>query len=234
MRSWLQVLSTKENIVRSIRSIIVMVLLVVIAGSPVYAGKTSFGIKAGLNMSNASNIPEGWEDSIEWKTGFTGGIFVNHALSDNFSLQPELLYTQKGFGGSLVEDVVELELSLGYFELPILAKYAFSPGNKFRPVLFAGPSFAYCSSSTLTISTWILSADVDFSSLTHVTDFGVVLGGGFDYEAGTGTLLVDARLTWDFTKVILSGDFEINGETETIEADDFTNYGLSFTLGYAF
>ncbi len=219
---------------RSIRTLIVIITLIAIAGSSAYAGRTSFGIKAGLNMSNASNVPEDWDESIEWNSGFTGGVFVNHALSDNFSLQPELLFTQKGFGGSLVDDVVELVLSLDYFELPILAKYAFSAGKKFRPTLFAGPTFAYCSSSELTLSTWIFSADIDFSSLTHTTDFGIVLGGGFDYDTGGGTLIIDARLTWNFTKVILSGDFEINGETETIEADDFTNYGLSFTLGYAF
>jgi outer membrane immunogenic protein len=234
VRSRLQVLRKKENTLRSIRTLIVIVILVAIAGSTAYAGKTSFGIKAGLNMSNASDVPKSWEDSIEWETGFTGGVFVNHALSDNFSLQPELLYTQKGFGGSLIEDVAELTLSLGYFELPILAKYAFSAGKKFRPTLFAGPTFAYCSSSELTFSTWIFSADIDFSSLTHVTDFGVVLGGGFDYEAGAGTLIVDARFTYNFTKVIVSGDFEINGDTETIEADNFTNYGLSLTFGYAF
>lgn len=219
---------------RSMRTLLVLMLLAVISGSPAYAGKTSFGIKAGLNMSNAAGVPEGWNESIEWKTGFTGGAFVNHAMSDNFSLQPELLFTQKGFGGSLIDDVVELALSLNYFELPILAKYTFSSGKKFRPAIFAGPSFAYCSSSELAVSAWIFSADIDFSSLTHTTDFGIVLGGGFDYETGGGALIFDARFTYNFTKVILSGDFEINGETETIDEDDFTNYGLSFMLGYAF
>jgi len=220
--------------VRPIRTAIVIMLMAVIAGSPAYAGKASFGFRAGVNISNASNIPDYWEESIDSKTGITAGAFFNYALNENFSLQPELLYTQKGFGGSLVDDVVELAVSLDYFELPILAKYAFSAGKKFRPVLFAGPSFAYCSSSTLTISTWILSADIDFSSLTHTTDFGMVLGTGFDYETSGGTIIFDMRFTYNFTKVILSGDFEINGDTETIEEDDFTNYGLSITVGLGF
>lgn len=219
---------------RTIRTAIVFVILAVIAGSSANAADISFGFKAGVNISSAANTPDYWEESIDSKAGITAGAFLNFALSKNFSLQPELLYTQKGFGGTLVEDIVELELSLGYFELPLLAKYAFSAGKKFRPVLFAGPSFAYCSSSTLTVSTWIFSGDVDISSVTHTTDFGMVLGTGFDYETSGGTIIFDMRFTYDFTKVLVSGDFEINGETETIEEDDFTNYGISLMVGLAF
>ena len=207
-----------------------------IFAAPAAAAKTSFGIKAGINMSNAAGTPEGWDESLEWKTGITAGAFVNFAINKNFSLQPELLYTQKGFGSSLLDGIfdVDLKVSLDYFELPLLAKYAFSADKNFRPTLFAGPSFAYCSGSTLTVSSWIVSGDIDISSITHTTDFGMVLGGGFDYVMERGTLIIDARFTYGFTKVIVSGDFEINGETETINEDDFNNYGLSFTLGYAF
>ncbi len=219
---------------RLIRTLFVLILLVVISASSARAGKTTFGIKAGLNLSNAAEVPDYWEDSLEWKTGLTAGAFLNYALNDNFSLQPELLFTQKGFGGSLIDEVVELAVSLDYFELPILAKYTFSAGNTVRPALYAGPSFAYCSASELEITTWIFSTAVDFSSVTHTTDFGMVLGGGFDIGTSKGTVIIDARFTYNFTNVIVSGDFEINGETETIEEDDFKNYGLAFTFGYAF
>ena len=226
----------KEQALKHGQLIIVIILLTVVSVTPVYAGKTAFGIKAGINMSNAAGGPEEWDDSIEWKTGFTGGAFLNYALNDNFSLQPELLFTQKGFGSSLLEGIIDIDLavSLDYFELPILARYAFSADKKFRPTLFAGPSFAYCFGSTLAVSSWIFSGEIDFSSLTHTTDFGIVAGGGFDYVLSGGILVIDARFTYGFTNVILSGDFEINGETETIDEDDFKNYGLSFTLGYVF
>ncbi len=218
--------------------IIVIVLLAMIAGTPAYAGKTAFGVKAGLNVSDVSGTPEYWDEATEGKAGFTGGVFLNYALNDNFSLQPELLFTQKGFRSKLFDEIdlfeIDLTVSFNYFELPVLAKYAFSADKKFRPTLFAGPSFAYCSSSTLTFSSWILSGEIDFSSVTHTTDFGIVLGGGFDYVLERGTIVFDARFTYGFTNVIVSGDFEINGDTETINEDDFKNYGLSFMIGYAF
>jgi opacity protein-like surface antigen len=236
MRGGIQVLRKKENVLRITRTFIVIVLISIFAAMPALAAKTSFGIKLGIHTSNAAGVPEGWEDELEWKTGLTAGIFVDFAINKNFSLRPELLYTQKGFGASLLDEIIDLGLkvNLDYFELPLLARYAFSADKKFRPTLFAGPSFAYCSGSILSVSSWIFTGDIDISSITHTTDFGMVLGGGFDYVMDRGVLIVDARFTYGFTKVILSGDFEINGNVETIDEDDFNNYGLSFTLGYAF
>jgi hypothetical protein len=78
----------------------------------------------------------------------------------------------------------------------------------------------------------MLSAEIDFSDLTHVTDFGLVAGGGFDYALGKGVLVFDARFQIGFTNVILSGDFEIDGSTQTIDEDDFKNFGFAFMVGY--
>ena len=238
MRGRLQVLREKEQVLKYQHLIITIVLLTVVSTSPAYAGKTTIGVKAGFNVSNVYGAPEYWDEATEGKAGFTGGAFLNYAFNDNFSLQPELLFTQKGFGGTLFDDIeffeIDMQVSLDYFELPVLAKYAFSADKKFRPTLFAGPSFAYCFGSELAVSWWLFSGNVDFSSVTHVTDFGVVLGGGFDYVLSRGTVVFDGRFTYGFTNVIVSGDFEINGDTETIEEDDFKNYGLSFTLGYVF
>ena len=238
MRGRLQVLEAKECTLKLGRLIIAVIMLAAISGSPAFAGKTTFGVKAGLNVSNVYGTPEYWDEATKGKAGFTGGVFLNYALNDNFSLQPEILFTQKGFGSTLFDDIdlleIDMTVSLDYFELPVLAKYAFSADKKFRPTLFAGPSFAYCFGSEVAFSWWLFSGNADFSSVTHVTDFGVVLGGGFDYILSRGTVVFDGRFTYGFTNVIVSGDFEINGDTETIDEDDFKNYGLSFMIGYVF
>ena len=106
--------------------------------------------------------------------------------------------------------------------------------KKFRPNIYAGPSVAFTLSSELEASALLFSAGIDFSSLTHVTDFGIVAGGGFDYSLGEGTLICDARFHMGFTNVILSGDFEINGSRQTIDEDDFKNIGFSIMVGYGF
>ena len=65
-----------------------------------------------------------------------------------------------------------------------------------------------------------------------MTDFGIVAGAGLDYPLGDGMLVLDARFSRGLTNVILSGDFEINGSTQTISEDDFKNYGFAFMIGY--
>jgi hypothetical protein len=117
-------------------------------------------------------------------------------------------------------------------ELPVLAKYTFLPGRKFRPCVFAGPSFIYSIASELELSAGIFSGSADVSSLTHTTDFGAILGAGFGCEAGDGTLTFEVRYQRGFTNVVTTGDFEINGSTRTIAVDDFKNYGFAFLVGY--
>jgi hypothetical protein len=215
---------------------IFVLMLVAWSAAASTAGEISVGAKAGLTVSNVTGIPKEWEDSKSSVTGFTGGIVLNYAFDDAFSLQPELLYSSKGVGGNLYDGFVPVDVTIGlaYLELPVLAKYAFLAGKALRPCVFAGPSVAYAIGSELEISAGPLAASVDISSLTHVTDFGLVVGAGFGYETGSGVLTFDARYERGFTNVIMSGDFEVNGSTETIDVDDFKNYGFAFTVGYMF
>ena len=198
------------------------------------AGTISYGAKAGFIMSNLTQTPESWDDATSYKTGFTGGIFMNYAFNENFSIEPEMLYTMKGVNGNLYDGFVSVDAtaSFDYFELPLLAVYTFRGGKSLKPRVFAGPSFAYNLSSELQVSALIFDVDVDISSLTQVTDFGAVMGAGFDYPLGNGTLTFDFRYQLGFTNVIMTGDFEINGSTQTISGDDFKNYGFAFMVGY--
>ncbi len=51
------------------------------------SSKIKFGLKAGLNVSNLSNM------DMNSKAGFYGGAFVNIPVSKDFSVQPEVLYS---------------------------------------------------------------------------------------------------------------------------------------------
>ena len=211
-----------------------LVALIACASADADAGTISYGAKAGINMSNLTQIPESWDEATSYKTGFTGGVFMNYAFNERFSLEPEMLYTMKGVNGSLYEGFVSVDVtaSFDYFELPLLAVYTFPGGKKLKPRVYAGPSFAYNLSSELELSALLFDVSLDFSSLTQVTDFGAVMGAGFDYPLGNGTLTFDFRYQIGFTNVIMTGDFEINGSTQTISGDDFKNYGFAFMVGY--
>lgn len=98
--------------------------------------------RAGLTLSKMAGDEL---TNVKNKAGFTLGVAYNIPVKNNFSFQPEILFTQKGlrqqldteFDGFDIE--VDLDLTLNYIEFPLLAKLTFEQG----PVDFfinAGPA----------------------------------------------------------------------------------------------
>jgi len=71
---------------------------------------------------------------FEYKYGFAAGIYYSIGLSDTFSIQPEILYSQMG------SEFSDSELELDYISVPILLKFG---GNRGEWAIFAGPQFDY-------------------------------------------------------------------------------------------
>ena len=226
----------KERIVKLHRPLALVLMLVSWNTEASIAGELSIGAKAGLITTSVTGVPQEWEDSKSYRTSFVGGMFLNYAIDDAFSLQPELLYVPKGVTGNLYDGFISVDVtpSFEFLELPILAKYTFPTGGKWHPCVFAGPSFAYVLSSKLKISAGWLSTSIDISSLTNDTEFGIVAGTGFDYETGRGVLTFDVRYERGLTNIIKSGEVEFLGSTQTISIDEFKNYGFAFLVGYQF
>jgi len=97
--------------------------------------QAKFGIKGGLNYSNLSGDLT-TEEVNQSKVGFLGGIVANFPLSsDNFvSIQPELLYSQKGY--QYRDDEVQIgtfnyrfkgKRNFNYLDLPVLLKINAGP-----------------------------------------------------------------------------------------------------------
>lgn len=111
--------------------------------------KAKYGIKGGVNLSTIT----GREifDKNNPRISFHVGGFVEIPLSEVFSLQPELLYSQQGsrfiqtieFRGGANEAPVFLDinydLNLNYITVPLLAKYYISERFNFN----LGPQIAY-------------------------------------------------------------------------------------------
>jgi hypothetical protein len=109
---------------------ITLLVLAVLSFSYAQAQSAKIGIKAGANYSNLAGDLQN-EDVYENKLGFNAGLTANIPLvGDNFlSLQPELLYSQKGYKYKDVEykNVLGTYKSKGtrnfsYLDLPVLLK----------------------------------------------------------------------------------------------------------------
>lgn len=213
------------------------VVLVALFNGAAAAGNVSFGFKAGLNVTSITDNPPSWDPELSYKAGIGAGFFLIYRFNNSLSLQPELLYSQRGVQTTLLDyDVVSIDMTaeFDYVELPLLLVYRVPLKGSFRPILYAGPVLSYLLSSELAFSASILSVSVDFSSVTHVNDFGGIVGTGFEWEVGDGIITFDIRYQLGFTNVIVGGDFDLNGSPETIEGDDIKNQGFAFLIGYVF
>ncbi|WHF52637.1 porin family protein [Chryseobacterium gotjawalense] len=106
-----------------------------------------FGIKGGMNVSSVSSDASLQDNGS--KIGFNAGVFMNAPLATNFSIQPELIYTQYGDkysqsgqtvreGASLLTNqTVSSARHLDYVALPVMFQYNATPGF----YLEAGPEF---------------------------------------------------------------------------------------------
>jgi hypothetical protein len=60
-------------------------------------GQTTFGVKGGINPSKWNvKVGDTKEDDYKSRIGFHFGGVVDFSISDNFSIQPQLLYVNKG------------------------------------------------------------------------------------------------------------------------------------------
>jgi hypothetical protein len=114
---------------------IALLLLAGLSFSYAQAQSAKIGLKAGANYSNIAGDLQN-EAVYQNKFGFNGGLTANFALtSDNFlSIQPELLYSQKGYQYRDEEYTSLHPLRLGqkvkskgerhfnYLDLPVLLK----------------------------------------------------------------------------------------------------------------
>ncbi|HEX8530411.1 MAG TPA: porin family protein [Cytophagales bacterium] len=153
--------------------------------------------------------------------GFTGGLGVNFGLTkDNFlSIQPEILYVQKGFLAK-GKEVVDFDIGyrFNYLEVPLLLKVNFG-GEKMKFYVNAGPSIGYLLNGRTTgrtnsksILTSIEDYDVPIKFMDRPVGYdvrglyanrieaGLNLGGGVGYAfAGSTVLFVDVRYNMGLT-----------------------------------
>ena len=192
---------------RKVFGLVCAVLFVAGISSFVRAQDLSYGLKAGLNMANLTDEPEG--ESYKMKMGVALGGFAVYKVNDNLSIQPELLYTQKGneieysyedydysyadWWNHPVTVTEKFKIKLDYIEIPVLAKYSFSPGESVCPFIFGGPALGI-----------LMSAKVDSEDIKsdcNSMDIGLVLGGGVELESGVS---IDLRYDMGMTKVFKS------------------------------
>lgn len=117
-----------------------MVLILTINNSQAQDSGILFGFKAGANYSNQYDSKGGTFTSTS-KLGFAGGAFMALSIGKFIGVQPEILFSQKGFvaKGSVLGTTYDLTRTSNYVDVPLFL--AIKPVSFVTIVL--GPQYSY-------------------------------------------------------------------------------------------
>ena len=125
---------------KKILLIIAIVGVIVVNSNAQTRSKLHIGLKAGTNYSNVYDS-EGEKFNADAKFGLAAGAFFAIPLGKFVGVQPEILFSQKGFKatGSLLGSPYSLTRTTSYIDIPLLL--AIKP-SEFLTVL-VGPQYSY-------------------------------------------------------------------------------------------
>lgn len=184
------------------------------------AQEVSFGAKAGVNFSSLSGN-DAEELNLDGNTGFHLGLVMDIALGNNFSVQPEVLYSTLGakVDNFVVEDEngdmmsASVEFKLDYIAVPVMLKYYVIEGLSLQ----AGPQFSFNVNSELETSDGTNTVAIGLEEETESFEFGAGFGLGYELPMG---LFFQGRYSKGFSD-IFSGS-------------DMRNSNIQLSAGYKF
>lgn len=188
--------------------------LVALTASPAWA-QGGGGVIIGANFAN---IEFTGSDEPNWdrRLGLVGGVFVTMPLGSSFSVQPEVLYSQKG--AKAKEGGDELTLELDYLDIPVLARV--TAGGPTGLVLFGGPSFGFKLRARSKVDVEGTKEETDIGNDVETFDLGLVIGAGVQSRS----VLFDARYQWGLSNI----------NKDEFDATEVKNRVFSVLLGFRF
>jgi hypothetical protein len=181
-------------ILKFITASVILTLLVLTTFGQDRRERIEFGGKLGLNYSNVWDS-RGDEFRADAKTGFVGGIFLGIPIGQFLGIQPEVLFSQKGFQGSgmLLNNPYTFKRTTSYVDIPLQVQLKPAPFL----TLLAGPQFSYLlhQKDRYTFGANSNEQEQEFENDNiRKNILGFVAGADFIYNF----LVVSGRVGWDF------------------------------------
>lgn len=178
-----------------------------------------FGVKAGINISNVYD-EEGEDFVADGKVGFAGGVFFSIPLGKFVGLQPEILYSEKGFKaeGSILGVNYDFKRKTSHLDIPV--HFQIKPTENLS--ILVGPQFSYLLETRNELGNFSGGMEEEINEDNYKKGvFGLSAGVDFNIE----NFVISARGSWDLSKTNKDGE----------ESDlRYKNQVIQFTVGYTF
>jgi len=187
-------------------------------GSTDLREELQLGLKAGANYSNVYDS-EDQEFNADFKIGFVGGAFLAIPIGKFIGVQPEILFSQKGYKatGSFLTVPYEFTHTTTYIDVPLL--FAFKPST--FVTLLAGPQYSFIvkQKDVFKFGSFTENQEQEFENDRSVLCF---LGG---LDINLSHFILGARAGWDL---------QSNNGDGTTTNPRYKNVWYQATLGFSF
>lgn len=199
-------------------------LLIAVLFCTALSAQASFGLRAGVNNTNATVDFGDAEIDTDGASNLMLGVFVDLPIASIISIQPEFNYLNRGYTiNASLGNIASYEQTVAFVDLGALVKLNFNRDERIGFYIGAGPTFSYAISGTVT--DFDGERDVDF-------DGDRINRSGLEF-AGVGGLTFDigARL---FVEARYNGSLYNQSDVETVDIRQRSigiNGGVMIPLG---
>jgi len=183
--------------------------------------KLSFGVKAGANLSNVYDS-QGEQFNADPKLGLAAGVFVSLPLGKYFGIQPEILFSQKGYkgSGSILGSDYSFSYTSNYIDVPLLL--AFKPISLITVVV--GPQYSFLVKDNYAFNSALINVDQEYEfENDNIRKNTLSILGGIDFNLNS--IVIGTRVGWDL---------QANKGDGTSETPRYKNIWYQATIGFRF
>lgn len=185
------------------------------------SNRVSLGLKFGANLSSVYDT-QGEEFEADAKLGMATGLFITLPITHFLGVQPEILFSQKGYrgSGSVLGSDYSFKRTTNYIDVPLLL--TFRTGD-YLTLLF-GPQYSFLLSQNYTFKSDVLdiSRDEQFDNENLRKNTFCVTGG---VDINLSNIVIGARAGWDV---------QSNEGDGTSSTPRYKNMWYQATIGYRF
>jgi len=179
----------------------------------------ALGLKAGVNISNLYDT-RGEDFEKASKIGFAGGAFLSLPIGRYVGIQPEVIYSQKGYKGSGNILNYTYTRTFDYLDIPLLIQL--KPSGSLTVV--GGPFYSFLLHKRINLE----AGDLTFEQQTEIKNTNI----------RKNTLGITGGLDINLYPVVISGrvgwDLQHNNGDGTSTDPRFKNVWIQTTLGIVF
>lgn len=201
--------------------LLVVTTVAIITFPAITFAQISIGAKVGANLSNVYDSNDETMQA-DPKLGLAFGGFVSIPLGEYFGIQPEVLFSQKGFqgSGSILGSDYSFSRTTNYIDIPLLV--AIKPSE--MVTLLVGPQYSYLISQKYVFNSAIVNTEQE-------EEFN-------NDNIRKNTLCITGGVDVNFDKIVLGvragiDAFNNNGDGTTT-TPQYKNVWYQATIGYRF